>query len=123
VISVPTMRAALRAPGPFGCAVLDVNLDTDSGIDLGRALLESGATVNLVFFSGSADEATRHAAEGLGAFVNKADDFMVLLKAVEHCFGPESGYSGVSEIQPDAANESSLETAPSTPRSLATSRY
>lgn len=119
VVAVPTKRAALRAPGPFGCAVVDLILDADSGLDLGRELLASGRARSVIFFSGVLDPEVRRQAEELGPFVAKASEFRVLIEQVESCFGPDSNRSGVVEVNPSELEQGNGDSDPPPLRAIA----
>jgi DNA-binding response OmpR family regulator len=76
-----TCADALKAPGPFDCAVLDIDLPDGDGLSLAHPLLESTARV-VVFFSGSSDQSVRLAACDLGTFVPKSAGVDELCRAV-----------------------------------------
>lgn len=73
---------ALSLPGPWDCAILDVDLPDGNGLELGHELLAQSRTQCVVFFSAQSDPSVRSEAELLGPYVSKSADVDDLISAV-----------------------------------------
>ena len=67
------------------CVVLDIDLDTDSGIDVRRRLRAAGVTLPVIYITGKDDAATRNAAieSGCLAFLTKPFAARSLMEPIE----------------------------------------
>jgi DNA-binding response OmpR family regulator len=67
----------------FDCAIIDVELGEDDGIELACRLLRAERIKKVVFYSGLLEDETLRRALGVGACVEKAARFEELAWAVE----------------------------------------
>jgi DNA-binding response OmpR family regulator len=73
----------VASAGRFDCAIIDVHLGDDDGIELARRLVETARVRRVVFYSARLDVAVIDRASSVGAWVHKAARFEELAAAVE----------------------------------------
>jgi DNA-binding response OmpR family regulator len=82
-VDVATCGATAREhAGPYDCIVLDIDLGSESGIDLAREF-HNRRTDCIVFFSASTDVDVRVAASEFGTFIGKEAGLFALSQAIE----------------------------------------
>ncbi|HME07111.1 MAG TPA: response regulator [Bryobacteraceae bacterium] len=85
-VAYPSAEAFLgdAQPPPFGCLLLDVQLDGISGIELQRQLMASGEKTPVIFLTAYDDPEWRAQAiaAGCAAYFRKTDPGAVVLEAI-----------------------------------------
>ena len=72
---------------PFDCAIIDVVLGPDDGVELACELLRNGRVRKVVFYTGLLDDDTLDRATRVGVCVDKAACYDELASAVEAAIG------------------------------------
>ena len=78
-----TCRAARAAGGGFDVAILDLDLPDGSGADLADELLRVDAVRNLVFYTGSTDQALLARAGNFGSVIDKGQSVDELVSSLD----------------------------------------
>ncbi len=73
---------ARKLTGPFDCIVLDIDLASESGLELAREFVDTKASC-ILFFSASTNTEVCLAASELGTFVSKAEGLHALSRTME----------------------------------------
>ena len=79
-----------RGIGDFGacCALIDIQLEGMTGIELARRLIETGTPLPIIFITGNGSEATRRAAaqHAGAAYLTKPFTAKALTRAIHQAF-------------------------------------